>query len=129
MEFLLYSSVMGPTNNLWWVLELWCVEIRKYLCHFLTVDRAHSHLPNLLVYIYARDFEVWHSSSTIRCIIWFFFFRKMLTIYTRHWLTIYFRKVLTLFLWEMKKTVKTLIFFFIKTFFNWILNQWPKSTC
>ena len=28
-----------------------------------------------------------------------------------YWLTIHFRKVLTSLLWEMKKTVKTLIFF------------------
>jgi len=48
-----------------------------------------------------------------------------------YWLTIYFRKVLTLLLWEMKKTIKTLIvffifyLFFIKTFFKWIINKCP----
>ena len=46
-----------------------------------------------------------------------------------HSLTINFRKVLTSLLWEMKKAVKTLIIFFsIKTFFNWILNECPKGT-
>ena len=45
----------------------------------------------------------------------------MLTSVARHWLRIQFMKVLTSLLWEMKKTVKTLITFFyfsIKTFFN-----------
>ena len=32
-------------------------------------------------------------------------------------------------LWKMKKTIKTLIIFFlIKTFFNWIVNKYFKST-
>ena len=45
-----------------------------------------------------------------------------------YWLTIYFKKILTLLLWEIKKVIKTLIVFFfpIKTFFNWIFNQYPK---
>ena len=45
----------------------------------------------------------------------------MLTSAARHWLRIQFRKVLTSLLWEMKRTVKTLVTFFsfsIKTFFN-----------
>jgi len=45
--------------------------------------------------------------------------RVMLTS-VRHSLTIHFRKILKLFLWKMKKAVKTLIIFFfpIKTLFN-----------
>ena len=58
--------------------------------------------------------------------------RVMLTSALGHSLIIYFRKILTSFLWEMKKTVKILIVFFsfsIKTFFNWIINEWHKGTC
>ena len=40
------------------------------------------------------------------------FIWHMLTSVVRHWLRIYFRKVLTSLLWEMKKTIKILIFFF-----------------
>ena len=45
-------------------------------------------------------------------------------------LKIHFRKILISLLWEMKKIVKTLIFFSfsIKTLFNWIFNQYPKDT-
>ena len=45
--------------------------------------------------------------------------RVMLTSAAWHWLRIQFRKVLTLLLWEMKRTIKTLItffFFFYKKF-------------
>ena len=50
----------------------------------------------------------------------------MLTSDVWHWLRIHFRKVFISLLWEIKKTIKTLITFFsffIKTFFNYILNQ------
>ena len=30
-------------------------------------------------------------------------------------------------LYEIEKTVKTLTFFSIKTFFKWIINQYPKD--
>ena len=46
--------------------------------------------------------------------------------FLEHWLTIHFRKVLTLFLWKMKKTVKTLIAFFsflIIFFLNGLLTN------
>ena len=41
----------------------------------------------------------------------------------------YFIFILTPLLWEMKKNIKTLIFFSfpIKTFFKWIINQCPKG--
>ena len=39
-------------------------------------------------------------------------YRVLLTSAVQHWLRIHFKKVLTSFLWEMKKTVKTLIAFF-----------------
>ena len=40
-----------------------------------------------------------------------------------------FRKVLTLLLWKMKKigNIYIYIYIHIKTFFNWIVNQYPKD--
>ena len=55
-------------------------------------------------------------NSNLRIYLW-----VMLTSAARHWLRVQFEKILTLLLWEMKRTVKTLITFFsfpIKTFFN-----------
>ena len=74
----------------------------------------------MILYYYFKEqsfsLQTLQTHDIIYIYIW-----EMLTSALRHWLRIQLKKVLTSFLWEMKKTVKTLIVFFsfpIKTFFN-----------